>query len=293
VNKPLTKIGSALCLYHDDADGRCGAAIVRKAWGEGVILQPIDYGDPVPWDIVEKVEQVVITDFSLPKEDMERMIARTSLIWIDHHKSSLANLAEFEDVPGLREIGRAGCVLTWEYFFPEEKVPRAVIYIGDRDVWRHEFPETKPFGEGLFHEDSRPENDRLWEKLFGDEDGLVQELIQRGQLLFDARVKSIERRIEKFGFEVEFEGHKTLAVNGPCSGELGEAIRKRGYTVGYCYVEAEQNGNVMTFVTLYSDQVDVSEIAMKFGGGGHAGAAGFSFQRAELPFPKMASVKKI
>jgi len=92
---------------------------------------------------------------------------------------------------------------------------------------------------------------------------------------------------------VEFEGHKTLAVNGPCSGELGEAIRKRGYTVGYCYVEAEQNGNVMTFVTLYSDQVDVSEIAMKFGGGGHAGAAGFSFQRAELPFPKMASVKKI
>jgi hypothetical protein len=112
-------------------------------------------------------------------------------------------------------------------------------------------------------------------------------------LLFQARIKSIERRIRKYAFEIEFEGHRTLVVNGQCSGELGEAIRLKGYTIGYCYVEAEQNGELMTFVTLYSDQVDVSKIAKKFGGGGHAGAAGFSFQRRNPPFPEDSRVKRI
>jgi oligoribonuclease NrnB/cAMP/cGMP phosphodiesterase (DHH superfamily) len=293
VNKPVKKAGSTLCLYHDDADGRCGAAIVRKALGKGVVLQPIDYGDPIPWEIVGKVDQVVVTDFSLPKEEMEKILATTSLIWIDHHKSSLERLADLEDVPGLRDIEKAGCVLTWEFFFPDQEIPKAVVYIGDRDIWRHEFPETKLFGEGLFQEDSRPENDQLWEKLLGSDEDFLQELINMGQLFFQARIKSIERRIEKYAFEVEFEGHRTLAVNGQCSGELGEVIRKRGYTIGYCYVDAEQNGELMTFVTLYSDQVDVSKIAGKFGGGGHAGAAGFSFRRRDVPFPEHSQAKPV
>ena len=46
----------------------------------------------------------------------------------------------------------------------------------------------------------------------------------------------------------------------------------------------------MTYVTLYSDTVDVSQVAQKFGGGGHAGAAGFHFPRGDSPFPPDASV---
>jgi nanoRNase/pAp phosphatase (c-di-AMP/oligoRNAs hydrolase) len=38
-------------------------------------------------------------------------------------------------------------------------------------------------------------------------------------------------------------------------------------------------------VTLYSDVLDVSAIAAKFGGGGHRGAAGFQFHRSDRPFP--------
>jgi oligoribonuclease NrnB/cAMP/cGMP phosphodiesterase (DHH superfamily) len=253
----------------------------------------MNYGDLVPWEIVEKVEQVIITDFSLPREAMEEILSSASLIWIDHHKSSLESLKDFNHIPGAREIGKAGCVLTWEFFFPGQEIPKAVVYIGDRDIWRHEFPETKPFGEGLFQENSKPDNDQLWEKLLGRDEDFLHELIDKGQILFGARIKSIERRIEKYAFEVVFEGHRTLAINGQCSGELGEAIRKRGYTIGYCYVDALQNGDLMTFVTLYSDQVDVSEIAKKFGGGGHAGAAGFSFKLNDSPFPKQASVKTI
>ena len=277
---------AVLCLYHDDGDGRCSAAIVRRAFGKSVILQPIDYGDPVPWESIERVKNVIITDFSLPVEIMERIIATTPLMWIDHHKTALEDLKKLADLPGKRAMDRAACVLTWEFFFPEIPLPKAVAYIGDRDIWKHEFPETKAFNEGLFFEDSRPFNDQLWEPLLGDDPDFVSNLIERGEMLYQARMLSIERSINRKGYEVEFNGYRTLAINGHASGELGESIRQKGYEIGYCYSEGVQNGVLMTFVTLYSDQVDVSEIARKYGGGGHPGAAGFSFRRSDRPFPK-------
>lgn len=280
------KPDAVLCFYHDDADGRCSAAIVRRAVGKSVILQSTDYGDPVPWGKVEQVKQVIITDFSFPKGVMERMMATTSLVWIDHHKTAVEDLANLVDIPGRRDLNQAACVITWEYFFPEEPLPKAVAYIGDRDIWKHEFPQTRPFNEGLFFEDSRPFNDELWQPLLSDDQAFISGLIERGEVLYQARMLTIERSISRQGFEVEFDGHRTLAINGHASGEMGEAIRKKGYEIGYCYQEAEQNGDLMTFVTLYSDQVDVSEIARKHGGGGHPGAAGFSFRRSDRPFPK-------
>jgi oligoribonuclease NrnB/cAMP/cGMP phosphodiesterase (DHH superfamily) len=280
---------SILCLYHEDADGRCSAAIVRRALGKVVILQPIGYGDPVPWETIEEAAQVIITDFSLPMEVMSRIMATTSLVWIDHHKTALEELEKLADIPGKRDLDQAACVLTWQYFFPDLSLPKAVAYIGDRDIWRHEFPETKTFSEGLYHEDSRPFNDKLWEPLLDDDQEFVADLIERGEILYKARLITIDKIILRQGFEVEFEGHLTLAVNSRASGELGEAIRKKGYELGYCYTESMQNGELMTFVTLYSDEVDVSEIAKKFGGGGHPGAAGFSFRRSDAPFPRMKS----
>ena len=56
------------------------------------------------------------------------------------------------------------------------------------------------------------------------------------------------------------------------------------------YVDKLSDGQLMTFVTLYSDQIDVSKIAMKFGGGGHKGAAGFHFPRNDSAFPPGAVV---
>jgi oligoribonuclease NrnB/cAMP/cGMP phosphodiesterase (DHH superfamily) len=285
LDKQGKKQDAVLCLYHDDGDGRCSAAIVRRAVGKFVTLQSIDYGDPVPWEKIERASQVIIVDFSLPKEIMERILTITALIWIDHHKTALEDLGDLSELPGKRALDQAACVLAWEFFFPDETLPRAVAYIGDRDIWKHEFPETRTFNEGLFFEDNKPFNDRLWQPLLDDDQAFVSNLIERGEVLYQARMLSIERVIQRQGFEVLFNGYRTLAINQHASGELGEAIREKGYEIGYCYQETEQNGELMTFVTLYSDQVDVSEIAKKYGGGGHPGAAGFSFRRGDRPFP--------
>lgn len=287
MNDLLDKNLKTICLYHDDPDGCGSAAVVRRALGADVILHAMEIGDAVPWEVIEVCDQVVLVDYSLPMEDMLLLRDKGGFVWIDHHKSSLASLEEaMHAVPGQRTVDEAACVLTWRTFFPDQPAPRAVELIGDRDIWRMQYPETRAFSEGLYNQDFSPANDELWAPLLNDEADRVQELIDRGALLYEARMLTIEDAIERYGFETTFEGYRALAVNHRGSGDMGEHIRKLGYEVGYCYVEVVRDGSLKTHVTLYSDQIDVSELARKHGGGGHRGAAGFQFVRSDRPFPE-------
>jgi oligoribonuclease NrnB/cAMP/cGMP phosphodiesterase (DHH superfamily) len=278
------------CLYHNDMDGRCAAAVVRRALGPEVRLHATDYGENLPWEFIENSHRVVVVDFSLPLEDMQRIREHADLIWIDHHKTAITQLSSLKEVSGIRNIGEAACVLAWKYFFPDIPVPLAVQYIGDRDIWRFAYEQTKPFSEGLFQENTHPMNDKIWGPLMEGDQALIRNLTERGKILLEARLRRLELTIRHHAFEITFEGHRALAINQRCSGDLGELIRRQGYEIGYCYYEEQQNDRLMTFVTLYSDQVDVSAIAAKFGGGGHEGAAGFSFERSGSPFPENARV---
>jgi oligoribonuclease NrnB/cAMP/cGMP phosphodiesterase (DHH superfamily) len=285
-NAYLDRSRPTICLYHNDPDGCCAAAIARRALGEKLAVYPLEIGDPIPWGSIGENEQVLLVDYSLPLEDMKRLMSGRKLVWVDHHKTSLATLGEaMAEIPGERSLEAAACVLTWRTFFPEKPIPRAVVLIGDRDVWEMAFPETRAFSEGLFQEQIEPTNDRLWVPLLDDDKSLVSQLIERGRVLYDARLNSIKDVIAHYGFVTSFEGHRTMVVNHRGNGDMGEYIRKAGYELAYCYVEVVRDGLLRTQVTLYSDQIDVSEIASKFGGGGHRGAAGFQFVRRDRPFP--------
>jgi uncharacterized protein len=277
---------STLCIYHNDADGRASAAVVRHAIGEDIVLHEMSYGEPTPWNKVESADQVVIVDFSLPIQEIKRIANERMLIWIDHHKSVLEDIGdEAINWAGLLDMSEAACVLTWKYFFPNEPVPKALVLIGDRDIWRQEEPDSGPFNEGLQQEQMQPNNDQLWKPLLNNDQSAVEALIYKGRPLLDSRLQAMRRFVSRYAFPVIFEGWRTLAVNRRGNGDLGQYIRDLGYDIAYCYQEGYQEGKIVTFVTLFSDRVDVSEIARKYGGGGHAGAAGFSFERKASPFP--------
>ena len=286
-SKPM----NTLCLHHNDADGRACGAIVRRALGDEVTLYEMDYGESLPLDLVVVADHILIVDFSLPKAEMEKLAAYHQFTWIDHHKSSLDEMDGTADVwAGVRDISEAACVLTWRYFFPDQPVPRAIKLIGDRDIWRWAEKDTGAFNEGLYQNYTRPDNDSLWEPLLADDFEAVTRMIELGGAIRDARLREIRRAAGRYGFSATFEGYRTLVINLRGSGDLGEQIRNMGYEVGYCYVDKVSDGQLMTFVSLYSATVDVSQIAKKFGGGGHAGAAGFHFPRADLPFHPEAAV---
>ncbi len=281
-----------LCLYHNDADGRASAAIVRRAIGAEMSLCEMKYGDSLPLEDVLVSDHIIIVDFSLEREDMERLSAYHKLTWIDHHKTALNDLVDIsEQWPGVRDTSEAACVLTWGYFFPDKPVPLAVKLVGDRDIWRWDHQDTGAFNEGLYQLNTNPRNDRLWGPLLDDDRSLLNEIIEHGRALREARLKSIQSSTARYGFPVILEGYRTLAINMRGSGDLGEHIRNHGYQIAYCYIDNLLDGELYTFVSLYSDEVDVAEIASHFGGGGHAGAAGFHFKRGSSPFPTGASVK--
>ena len=116
-------------------------------------------------------------------------------------------------------------------------------------------------------------------------------MIEEGVWLREINLKNVDRMMKARSFEVRFEGHRTLAVNTRGDGDIGSYGNGRGYEIVYTYVDEIRVSGLTTVVTLYSNQVDVSVIAKRYGGGGHAGAAGFSFLRGATPFPPGSQVE--
>ena len=86
------------------------------------------------------------------------------------------------------------------------------------------------------------------------------------------------------GFAVELEGIRFFAVNWTTDASgLGEYIYKElGHQAALIF---SYTGTQWSF-SLRSDTVDVSEVAVKFSGGGHRGAAGFRTDDIEWLFSK-------
>ena len=282
-----------ICFHHNDPDGRASGAIVRYALGPEVQLVESDYGATlILWEMVAQAEKVIVVDFSFPVDEMVELADGREFIWIDHHKSAIAEFDGIaDDWPGIRDISEAACVLTWKYFFPERPVPKAIVLIGDRDIWRWAEKETGPFNESLYNQDHDADNTAFWKPLFEDDQSTLEKMIEEGAWLRKINLRNVDRMMAARSFEVHFDGHSTLAVNANGNGDIGDYGRDRGYEVIYCYIDQIQNGVLTTNVTLFSAKVDVSVIARRYGGGGHAGAAGFSFPRAATPFPPESDIQ--
>jgi len=282
-----------ICFHHNDPDGHASGAIVRYALGPEVQLIESDYdGRPIPWEKVAQADKVVVVDFSFPVDEMLKLAEGRELVWIDHHKSAIADFAGIADNwPGIRDISEAACVLTWKYFFPERPVPKAVLLIGDRDIWRWAEEDTGPFNESLYNQDHEADDTAFWKPLLENDRPILDKMIKDGTWLREIRLRNIEHMMAERSFEVRFEGHSTLVINTKGSGDVGDYGREHGYEIIYCYVDQLQNGILTTNVTLFSAKVDVSVIAHRYGGGGHAGAAGFSFPRGATPFPPESEVQ--
>lgn len=297
-----------LCVYHNsDLDGICSAAIVYQYFNDikegSCILHGMDYGDEFPWSLVDKNEvmtgdtkegfiydKVVMVDFSLSKENMERLDTLTDLIWIDHH-SSVMN--RNQDIEGVRDVNYAACELTYRYFhygvsyidgklIDLKDVPLAVILLGRYDVWDHTDKRVLPFQYGMRLDDLGPYNSD-WGELFKDpsiSDPIVNQIIENGKLIESYQDIQDYKYINKYGFmaSLEFEDnlYKVLCLNkGLCNSNISNK-----------YVSTEGEYDIfMTFVyhkyfwrvSLYSiGDLDVSKIAKAFNGGGHKNAAGFT-----------------
>jgi hypothetical protein len=288
-------------IYHRaDFDGLFCREIARK-FLPGAELIGFDYGDPEP--VVAPDARLYIMDLRVPS-----LMGHKHLIWIDHHKSSIAEYPD--NIPGYRIDGVAACRLAWQWFnnehsphnrdcppadynlptlgyFHHRQVdePASIMLAGEYDVWDKRDPEAELFQHGLRSIELTPKH---WDALvssYGLDRSLVKDLLAGGRVLQYAREKEYEEVILQQGFTVDFEGRKFLACN---SHRLD--IRSHLFAAG---IKPEHEGLLgftwtggLWSVSMYGvpgkPDIDFSAIALKYGGGGHKQACGF--KTTKLPF---------
>lgn len=281
------------CFYHADMDGKCAAAIVYQYFMGGnfacnIECIPLNYKDDFPFEKVDNSETVYIVDFSLQKDgDMEKLMEITRrIVWIDHHKTAIEKHKKFEVLPGVRTNGVSGCELTWVHFYGTD-VPEIVRMIGSYDVW-----DFKVYGKsldllqaGLKLQDTNPTS-AFWKTLLApgfEAQGNIAQIIENGKIALAYRNAYYKELVESWSFKVRWGDLRAICCNaGLVSSQLFDSITD-DYDILITFIF---DGGRYT-VSLYSkdEKIDVSLIAKKYGGGGHAMAAGF--QCDVLPFKKM------
>lgn len=246
---------------------------------------------------------------TIPSACFERMV------WIDHHKSSIdSHPTSFS---GYRVDGVAACRLAWQYLiwvfngqadgkmvlpnkdqFTTRKVsePLAVRLAGEYDVfeqWREDWPEIAAFQLGLRSRELTAEDWSNMLEVYGWSNMLevygggilVQNLLRDGKLIQYYSNAASAAAMKRGSFLLEFEGLKFLALNSGGGGSLMFASRDVPETGHDALMLFAFNGTKWT-VSLYHARhrtdLDLSKIAVKYGGGGHRGACGFN--TTTLPF---------
>lgn len=263
-------------FYHNDMDGKCAGAIVyqyHKNNNEKVECIPMDYTKEFPLDNINKNELIYIVDFSLQKEgDFKKLLEITSeVVWIDHHKTAIEKNKHLYYLKGLRMDGTAGCQLTWEYFYNDRTIPHVVKLLADYDVWTYKFgEETSRLQSGIQLYNTEPTSNN-WETWLKGSYFPSDEL-KDGEVVLKYQEHLNKNIIERFMFTTTFEGYKAVCCNaGNFSSKLFDTVTE-DYDIMIPFVF---DGKQWT-VSLYTKKdIDVSEIAKKYGGGGHKKASGF------------------
>lgn len=297
------------CFYHGDNDGKCAGFWVKKLAEhydgyEQEFIQ-INYGAEFPFETIHPNEQIYIVDYSILPEEMDRLLYITKdVTWIDHHISAIKKYEDYpHEIKGVRYNGVAGCMLTYCYLrhmdngritFNElmtKDAPMFTKYIADYDVWTFEYgDDTRKFNLGSELHDLSPDGELL-ERVynFSIDQSFCSEIIKQGETIMQYRDNWAKDYCKSKGFETELNGHKCYALNlAMISSDHFKSVNEDDYDM---FIGFSFDGKIWTY-SLRSSKIDCSEVAVKYGGGGHKGAAGFTSKELVLKGVNDEGIKK-
>lgn len=271
-----------IILYHNDLDGFGAAWAAWKKFGNKADYLAADYGKPIPEG--PKNKEVYMFDLCFSEEKMKLLLRENKkLIVIDHHISKKEEVKISTDFRW--DIGHSGCILSWNYFHKNKKIPKLLKYIEDTDLWKFKIPFTRELMRVL---DNKPYDFKLWNKIAAEFENKQKLLgyLREGKVI----VSFINKEVEAIASEWEeavFEKRKTSIVNSPIFGaELGHYLIKKTKNP-VAVIWSLKKGKIRVQLRS-SNKVDVSLMAKKYGGGGQRRAAGFYLEAGDkIPWRKI------
>lgn len=275
-------------IYHADCTDGFGAAY--SAWkllGNRAEYHACKHGTPPP-DVKNK--NVVILDFSFNNATTKKMIEEAEgLLVIDHHKSAMVELHDISNTHF--DMTKSGAILSWEFFHPGKEPPKFIRYIQDRDLWTWELDYSKEFSAAF---DMVPFEFEEFEKF--EDDSVFDDAVKRGSYIL-AYSKTVVKKVCEKAQPRKLDDKEVLVVNA--SHWMSEIGTRLAPDCDFAMIWYWDHDAKETKVSLraFHDTVDVSEIAKKFGGGGHKKAAGFQLPKNKhvediFDKPKRRSRKK-
>lgn len=276
----ITKKIMVIC--HDDLDGFTGAWAAWKKLKDKAEYIELGY-DTKNYDFIFQLKdkEIYFVDYCLKIQEMLNLASKNKVVLIDHHISSKETAGL---LPGsVFDDKHSAAFLSWEYFHGGKKVPLIVQYVEDYDIWKFKLPYSKELTTVL---NLYSFNFKVWDKLakmFQDKTKR-KELIKKGRAIVDYQ-KSLIGELADKGQEVFFEGHGAIAVNSPIlSSEIGNHIYTKTGKVGIVWSYKGKKAPKI-HVSLRGDgKINLSELAKKYGGGGHKASAGFAID-GKINFP--------
>ena len=267
-----------VCFVHNDLDGKCAGAIVKYYNPEAYVIE-VSYNRPIPMSKVE--DEVIICDFTPSKEDFDELLKRTSgnVTWIDHHQSSIEKFPEYTELKGIRkDTIPSGAMLTWQYYFPQQKPPEFVELVSDYDTWTHKYGSRTWYfvsGARMYKTSS---NSQFWIDLIEKEEEL-KKVLEKGNVVYEYENNENAAYVRQYSFRIKFEGYDTIVCNAARKNSTLFDSLEPDFDIMMIFCVM---GDKVRYSLYTSKDIDVSQIALKYGGGGHRKASGFITSYDEL-----------
>jgi oligoribonuclease NrnB/cAMP/cGMP phosphodiesterase (DHH superfamily) len=279
-----------ICFYHDDLDGYCSAAIVYNYYNGNIELQKINHGEIDFLKDIKDYNEVYFVDFTPPIEYVITLFKNNKYLTIlDHHKTADEIHKELQGISSIvtvLDLDHAGCMVTWQHFYPHDEEPLVVKLVEDMDIWKWKYSETEDFVNGMDLNvwKNQPTNE-LWSFLLHN-DSTVRNIVSGGSMITEYKKIYNSQLLESLSYEAIFNakqdgitnGYKILVINAPKNNSkvFGDKINNYPFVAIYSHKRDQYN------ISLYSATgFDTTTISKKMvdkngnRGGGHAGASGF------------------
>lgn len=260
-----------VCIYHDDNDGFGAAWCVQRRMPRAqVAFVAAQYGDSPP-DV--SGADVMIVDFSYRRETMIKLIADAASVTVyDHHKTAQAELDGLDKAANTKvvfDMSKSGVLITWEQLFPDEEPPELIHYLDAADLWQlGRLPAVREVRAalGAYHHDFA-----VWDRFMTPE-GLAQLKTEGGPIMTWIQAK-VMQLVDQCRLMV-LGDYEVMVVNCPSffASDVAGYLAENYPPFGVTYYDSSGCRN---FSLRSRSSFDVSDIARKFGGGGHPQAAGF------------------
>lgn len=268
-------------IYHGNCYDGFGAA--WAAWtkfGDSAEYIPAFYGMPFPEQAWEC--DCYVLDFSFPARVISNRILGSKTLManltdfkvIDHHKTAEQDLKE---QPGycIFDMNKSGAVLAWEFFHPGENVPKMLRYIQDRDLWKFEMAYSREVSQWMR---SWPFDFVRWSAIANEMIGYgnFNKIVEEGSAMLRFQDQMVSAMCDNAVFRT-VGGYDVPVANATVFfSEVGEELCKRFPEYPFAAYYMDRKDGKRQWGLRSRNGFDVSEVAKKLGGGGHAAAAGFT-----------------